>query len=81
MAPERGPTLAQERALTRRLQPVPEPVEGEDRKITINYVVDPKKRTYARQIRFRGNTGTNDETLRRELARATDEGPGNWRHT
>ncbi|MGB0212729.1 outer membrane protein assembly factor BamA [Algiphilus sp.] len=49
------------------VQPVPEPVEGEDRKITINYVVDPKKRTYVRQIRFRGNTGTNDETLRREL--------------
>lgn len=49
------------------VRPVPEPVEGDERAIDINYVIDPKKRTYVRQIRFRGNAGTNDETLRREM--------------
>jgi len=49
------------------VRPLPEPVDGKDRAIKINYSIDPKKRAYVRQIRFRGNAGTNDETLRREL--------------
>lgn len=46
--------------------PVPE-VDEESRQININYFIEPGKRTYVRRITFTGNSGTNDETLRREM--------------
>lgn len=46
--------------------PVPE-IDEEGRKVNINYFVEPGMRTYVRRISFVGNTGTNDETLRREM--------------
>lgn len=48
------------------VNPVPE-VDEELREVTLNYVIDPGKRAYVRQITFVGNTSTNDETLRREM--------------
>lgn len=48
------------------VNPVPE-VDEESREVTLNYVIDPGKRAYVRQITFVGNTSTNDETLRREM--------------
>lgn len=47
--------------------PMPEGEDDGSREIVINYLVEPKQRTYVRHIEFRGNTGTNDETLRREM--------------
>lgn len=46
--------------------PIPE-VEDESRKVTLNYFVQPGKRTYVHHIGFSGHGSTNDETLRREL--------------
>lgn len=49
-----------------KVTPVPE-VDEEKKEVSLNYVVDPGKRAYVRQITFTGNSGTNDETLRREM--------------
>ncbi|SEP76936.1 Beta-barrel assembly machine subunit BamA [Solimonas aquatica] len=49
-----------------KVTPVPE-VDEDKREVTLNYAVDPGKRAYVRHILFTGNTGTNDETLRREM--------------
>jgi outer membrane protein insertion porin family len=46
--------------------PIPE-VDEEDKQVSINYFIEPGKRAYVRRISFVGNTGTNDETLRREM--------------
>ena len=46
--------------------PLPE-VDEEKREVSLNYFVQPAKRAYVRRINFSGNTGTNDETLRREM--------------
>ncbi|MEC9357742.1 MAG: outer membrane protein assembly factor BamA [Pseudomonadota bacterium] len=46
--------------------PIPE-VEDESRKVTLNYFVQPGKRTYVHHIGFSGHGSTNDETLRREM--------------
>ena len=46
--------------------PIPE-VDEENKLVSLNYMVDPGKRTYVRRIVFVGNSGTNDETLRREM--------------
>ncbi|MDT0497258.1 outer membrane protein assembly factor BamA [Algiphilus sp. W345] len=46
--------------------PIPE-VEDESRKVTLNYFVQPGKRTYVHRIGFSGHGSTNDETLRREM--------------
>ncbi len=48
------------------VSPVPE-VHDEDREVTVNFVVQPGKRTYVRYINFGGNSRTNDATLRREM--------------
>lgn len=48
------------------VNPVPE-VDEETREVTLNYVIEPGKRAYVRQISFVGNASTNDETLRREM--------------
>jgi len=42
-------------------------VNEEKREVSLNYFVQPAKRAYVRHINFTGNTGTNDETLRREM--------------
>ncbi|WP_043114656.1 outer membrane protein assembly factor BamA [Solimonas soli] len=49
-----------------KVTPVPE-VDEDKKEVSLNYVVDPGKRAYVRQISFTGNSGTNDETLRREM--------------
>jgi outer membrane protein insertion porin family len=49
-----------------KVNPLPE-VDEAKREVSINYAIDPGKRTYVRRINFVGNTGTNDETLRREM--------------
>jgi outer membrane protein insertion porin family len=46
--------------------PVPE-VDRENRKVKINFYVEPGKRVQVRQVRFVGNTRTGDEVMRREL--------------
>src|SRR3546814_14824464 len=49
-----------------KVTPVPE-VDEEHKLVSLNYVVEPGKRAYVRHISFSGNSGTNDETLRREM--------------
>ncbi|WP_028007660.1 outer membrane protein assembly factor BamA [Solimonas flava] len=49
-----------------KVTPVPE-VDEEKKEVSLNYVIDPGKRAYVRRISFVGNSGTNDETLRREM--------------
>jgi outer membrane protein insertion porin family len=46
--------------------PIPE-VDREKRQVKINFYVEPGKRVYVRRIRFKGNTRTADEVLRREM--------------
>jgi outer membrane protein insertion porin family len=46
--------------------PIPE-IDEETRRVTLNYFIEPGKRAYVRRIQFTGNSGTNDETLRREM--------------
>lgn len=46
--------------------PLPE-IDEAAREISLNYYVEPGKRTYVRKISFSGNASTNDETLRREM--------------
>lgn len=46
--------------------PLPE-IDEDNKQVSINYYIDPGKRTYVRRISFVGNAGTNDETLRREM--------------
>jgi outer membrane protein insertion porin family len=45
----------------------PSPEVHEDDTVTLNYFIDPGKRTYVRRITVRGNTRTADEVLRREM--------------
>ncbi len=49
-----------------KVTPIPE-VDETGKQVSINYFIEPGKRAYVRQITFTGNTGTNDETLRREM--------------
>lgn len=49
-----------------KVTPLPE-VDEEKRLVSINYAMDPGKRAYVRRIGFSGHSGTNDETLRREM--------------
>lgn len=49
-----------------KVNPLPE-VDEPNKQVSINYVIEPGKRTYVRRISFAGNAGTNDETLRREM--------------
>ncbi len=49
-----------------KVTPLPE-VDEATRQVVINYYIEPGKRAYIRHINFVGNTGTNDETLRREM--------------
>jgi outer membrane protein insertion porin family len=46
--------------------PLPE-LDEDNKQVSINYFIKPGKRAYVRRIGFVGNTGTNDETLRREM--------------
>ncbi|HEY0975216.1 MAG TPA: outer membrane protein assembly factor BamA [Solimonas sp.] len=46
--------------------PLPE-IDEANKQVGINYLVQPGKRAYVRRINFIGNSGTNDETLRREM--------------
>jgi len=49
-----------------KVTPLPE-VDEAHQEVSINYYIEPGKRTYVRHILFSGNLGTNDETLRREM--------------
>lgn len=49
-----------------KVNPIPE-VDEPNKQVSINYFIEPGKRTYVRRISFTGNAGTNDETLRREM--------------
>ncbi|HKY92700.1 MAG TPA: outer membrane protein assembly factor BamA [Nevskiaceae bacterium] len=49
-----------------KVTPLPE-VEEEGRLVSINFYVEPGKRTYVRRINFSGHGKTHDETLRREM--------------
>lgn len=49
-----------------KVTPLPE-VDEPNKEVTINYFIEPGKRAYIRRINFQGHTGTNDETLRREM--------------
>ncbi len=49
-----------------KVTPLPE-VDEPKREVSINYFIEPGKRAYIRRINFQGHTGTNDETLRREM--------------
>ena len=49
------------------VEPLPEPVEGSDDEVILNFIVNPGPRTYVRRITFSGHLRTNDETLRREM--------------
>lgn len=42
-------------------------VDEAKKQVALNYVIEPGKRTYVRHVNFTGNSGTNDETLRREM--------------
>ena len=58
--------LADEGYAFAKVDPVPD-VDVEEKTVKIRFVVKPGKRVYVRKINFTGNTGTNDETLRREM--------------
>jgi len=49
-----------------KVTPLPE-VDEPKREVALNYFIEPGKRAYIRRINFQGHTGTNDETLRREM--------------
>ncbi|MES2886187.1 MAG: outer membrane protein assembly factor BamA [Pseudomonadota bacterium] len=49
-----------------KVTPLPE-VDEEKKQVSINYAMEPGKRAYVRRIGFSGHSGTNDETLRREM--------------
>ncbi|WP_072325609.1 outer membrane protein assembly factor BamA [Marinospirillum alkaliphilum] len=42
-------------------------IDDEKREVSLTFFVDPGRRSYVRQITFRGNTSTRDEVLRREM--------------
>ncbi len=46
---------------------VPEPVEGQDTLVNLNFYIDPGRRAYVRRIDFKGNSKTKDEVLRQEM--------------
>lgn len=58
--------LADEGYAFAKVDPVPE-IDDEAKTVLIRFVVKPGKRVYVRNINFTGHTGTNDETLRREM--------------
>lgn len=49
-----------------KVTPVPE-IDEPNKEVGINYFIEPGKRAYIRRINFTGHSGTNDETLRREM--------------
>lgn len=42
-------------------------IDDENLEVKITFLVDPGNRMYVRRVNFRGNTGTQDEVLRREM--------------
>ncbi|MBE0505745.1 MAG: outer membrane protein assembly factor BamA [Marinospirillum sp.] len=42
-------------------------IDDENKQVKLTFFVEPGRRSYVRQINFRGNTSTQDEVLRREL--------------
>ena len=48
------------------IKPVPQ-VNEDKKTVSLNFAVEPGKRTYVRQINFFGNNKTRDEVLRREM--------------
>lgn len=49
-----------------KVTPLPE-VDEDKKQVSLNYLIEPGKRTYVRRINFTGHGDTNDETLRREM--------------
>ena len=45
---------------------VPE-IDDENKEVALTFFLDPGKRVYVRRINFKGNTGTEDQVLRREM--------------
>jgi outer membrane protein insertion porin family len=45
---------------------VPE-IDDENKEVDLTFFLDPGKRVYVRRINFKGNTGTEDQVLRREM--------------
>ncbi|MES2662091.1 MAG: outer membrane protein assembly factor BamA [Pseudomonadota bacterium] len=42
-------------------------INQDDKKVNVDFYVEPRKRVYVRRIHFSGNTKTQDEVLRREM--------------
>lgn len=49
-----------------RVEPIPE-INEETKEVQVTFYVDPGKRAYVRQIRYRGVRSTKDEVFRREM--------------
>lgn len=58
--------LADEGYAFAKVEPLPR-IDDEAKTVHLTFNVDSGERVYVRQINFAGNTGTNDETLRREM--------------
>ncbi len=58
--------LADEGYAFAKVDPLPR-IDDEAKTVHLTFNVDSGERVYVRQINFAGNTGTNDETLRREM--------------
>ncbi|NNM58209.1 MAG: outer membrane protein assembly factor BamA [Legionellales bacterium] len=49
-----------------KIQPVPQ-IDEVNHQVMVNYMIDPGKKVYVREINFVGNTKTEDQVLRREM--------------
>ncbi|MBY0544607.1 MAG: outer membrane protein assembly factor BamA [Gammaproteobacteria bacterium] len=49
-----------------KVQPVPQ-IDSVNHQVMMNFMIDPGKKVYVRQINFVGNTKTEDQVLRREM--------------
>ena len=58
--------LADEGYAFAKVDPQPR-IDDANKQVSLDFVVQPGKRVYVRQINFAGNSATDDETLRREM--------------
>ena len=72
VAKKMGERLGEEGYAFANINTVPR-LDDENKKVALNFAVDPGRRVYVRRINFQGNTKTQDEVLRREL-RQTEGG-------
>lgn len=66
VAKRMGERLGEEGYSFANINTVPQ-VDDQNRKVALNFVVDPGRRVYVRRVNFQGNTKTEDEVLRREV--------------